>query len=50
MREINVHDFHRRVVINGEPVFAGLRAAAVAVTGDKSRVSFSDWGVWTKIR
>ena len=36
MREIDVHDFHRRVILNGEPVFAGLRAAAVAVTGDAS--------------
>jgi hypothetical protein len=50
MREIDVHDFHQRVIRNGAPEFAGLRAAAAVITGDSSRASFGDWGVWSKIR
>jgi hypothetical protein len=49
MREIDVHDFHRRVIRNGDPEFAGLRAAAAVVTGDSSRATFSDWVTWQKL-
>ncbi len=48
MREINVHDFYRRVVAGGEPGLTGLRAAAAVVSGDTSRASFGDWGAWQK--
>jgi hypothetical protein len=50
MREINVHDFYRRVVVGGDAGLTGLRAAAAAITGDTSRASFGDWGTWQKIR
>jgi hypothetical protein len=50
MREIDVHDFHRRVVINGEPALAGLREAAAAISGNARGAMFGDWGVWSKIR
>lgn len=49
MREIEVRDFHRRVIRNGEPEFTGLRAAAAAVTGDSSGAAFGDWVSWQKI-
>ena len=49
MREIDVHDFHRRVIRNGAPEFAGLRAAAAVITGDTSRAAFGDWVAWQKI-
>ena len=50
MREIDVHEFHRRVIAGGEPGLETLRAAAAVIASGKSRVSFSDWGVWTKVR
>ncbi|HWT06735.1 MAG TPA: hypothetical protein VN224_13320 [Xanthomonadales bacterium] len=50
MREIDVHDFHRRVILDGEPGLTGLRAAAAAIAAGKSQASFGDWGVWSKIR
>ena len=48
MREIDVHEFHRRVIADAEPRFHPLRAAAAVVAAGKSRVTLTDWGVWTK--
>jgi hypothetical protein len=48
MREIDVHDFHRRVILDGEPAFAGLRAAAAVIGRDAFRTSFGDWVAWQR--